>query len=122
VNPWSNLCRHLFTPIDVQHTVAPPDVVPLADLMRGETVHLEDTAQSVELEREARVRQMLRHIQRTLLTESFKDPNVRNQALLDFCLEARSILQPAPVDATQLREVPPLGIRYPTPVIPGGAS
>lgn len=96
---WRNLSRYLVTPVDrptvtVQHTVPPADVIP------------------VELEQEARTRHMLRYVQRTLLEESLKDPVFRNTGLIDFCLGARSILQPAPADAEVLREAPAVGIRY----------
>lgn len=94
-------------PLHVEYTTAPADVVPLADLFPGETIHLDDTPEAAELERDARTRHMLRHIHRTLLLESLKDPAVRCTALVDFCLDARSILQPAPADAVVLREATP---------------
>lgn len=107
---WRNLSRYLVTPVErptvtVQHTVPPADVIPAA-------LVLDDTAEAVELEQEARTRHMLRYVQRTLLEESLKDPVFRNTGLIDFCLGARSILQPAPADAEVLREAPDMGIRY----------
>jgi hypothetical protein len=84
VNPWSNLCRRLFTPVDVQNTVPPADVVPTRD--------------------EAR---------RRFLAESAKPRDERDMAEIQRCLDAVGE-HPDPL--------PPLGIRYAAPVIPGRAS
>lgn len=99
------------TPVDLQFTVAPADIVP--------GFQLDDTPASAELEHQARHKAALRHIHRTLLAESLKDPGLRDTALVDFCLELRSTLQPSPPGSEVLREVPPVGIRYKAPVIPG---
>jgi hypothetical protein len=101
------------TPVDLQFTVAPADIVP--------GFQLDDTPASAELEHQARRKAALRHIHRTLL-ESLKDPGLRDTALIDFCLELRSTLQPSAPGSEVLREVPPVGIRYPAPVIPGRAA
>lgn len=112
---WQRFYSRLVTAIDVQPTVPPDGIIPGFPT-------LDDTPEAAELEQQARTRHMLRHVQRTLLLESLTDPGHRNQALIDFCLESRLILQPSPPDPQALREVPPVGIRYPVPVIPGGAS
>lgn len=83
---------------------------------------LADLPAAVELEHQARHAAAMRQIHRTLLAESLKDPGLRNTALVDFCLELRSTLQPAPAGAEVLREVPPVGVRYRAPVVPGCAS
>lgn len=103
------------TPVDLQFTVPPADIVPGFPT-------LDDTPEAAGLEHQARHTAALRHIHRTLLAESLKDPGLRDTALVDFCLELRSTLQPAPADAEVLREVPPVGIQRPVPVIPGRTS
>lgn len=109
---WRNFRnRFLVTPVDLQFTVPPADIVP--------GFQLDDTPIAAELEHQARHKAALRHIHRTLLLESLKDPGLRDTALVDFCLELRSTLQPSPPGSEVLREVPPVGIRYKAPVIPG---
>lgn len=118
---WHEFTRRLFTPIDVQHTVAPADVVPLDDLL-GEPVVLDDTPAAVDLEQGARLKHAARIVHRTLVAESLKEGPQRNVELMDLCLELRSTLRPSAPGSEVLREVPPVGIRYPAPVVPGGAS
>jgi hypothetical protein len=100
--PWANLRRR---PVQVEHTVAPADVVPPTPTEPDRTT------------------ETLRHIHRTLLLQSRLDPAARNTALVDFCLEVRSLLKP-PSGSEVLREQPPaLPQRHPSvPVIPERAS
>lgn len=112
---WQRFFRQLVTEIDRHPHVPPADIVPGFPT-------LDDTPEAAQLEHQARHAAALRHIHRTLLAESLKDPGLRDTALMDSCLELRSILQPAPADAEVLREVPPVGIRYAAPVIPGRAA
>ena len=111
---WQRFFGRLVTEIDRQPTVPPADIIP--------GFQLDDTPAAAELEHQARHTAALRHIHRTLLLESLKDPGLRDTALIDFCLELRSTLQPSPPGSEVLREVPPVGIRYKAPVIPGRAS
>lgn len=124
MSTWQRFFGWLVTEIDRQPLVPPADIVPgfrpAGDVV---DVALDDTPTSVELERTARDHAMRRLIHRTLLAESLKDPALRNGELTDFCLEARSILQPSAPGSEVLREVPPVGIRRPSvPVIPGWTS
>jgi hypothetical protein len=115
MSTWQRIFGWLVTEIDRQPVVPPAGIVPGFPA-------LDDTPVAAELEHHARHKAALRHIHRTLLAESLKDPGLRNTALVDFCLELRSTLQPAPADAEVLREMPPVGIRYRAPVIPGRPS
>lgn len=116
MSTWQRFFGWLVTEIDRQPHVPPAEIVPGFP-------PLDDTPASVELEHDARHKAMRRLIHRTLLAESLKDPALRNGELTDFCLEARSILQPSAPGSEVLREVPPVGIRRPSvPVIPGRTS
>jgi hypothetical protein len=114
VTAWRDFYRHWAAtevdrpPVTVTHTVPPADIVPPEEI--------------AELETEARMRHVARVVHRTLVAESLKDPGRRNADVIDLCLHLRTVLQPPPPDPQELREVPPVGIRYPVPVIPGGAS
>jgi hypothetical protein len=110
---WQRFYRRLVTEIDRQPTVPPADIIP--------GFQLDDTPIAAELEHQARHKAALRQIHRTLLAESLKDPGLRCTALLDFCLELRSTLQPSQPGSEVLREAPAV-VRNPVPVIPGRTS
>lgn len=122
MRPWEAFYRRLAAPIRVEHTVPPPDVVPLADLLAGEVVHLDDTAEAVEMEQAARLTHAARIVKRAMEAEAQKDRAFRSEALMNLCFDLQSTLRPSPPDAEELREQP-LPRRVPSePVIPGGAS
>jgi hypothetical protein len=112
---WQRFFSRLVTEIDRQPTVPPADIIPGFPA-------LEDTPEAAELEDAARVAEALRLVGDALDRESerARKTGTRNRDLADLALEVRSALQPSPPQT--LREVPPVGIRYPVPVIPGGAS
>lgn len=121
---WSAFSRRRNGPVRVEHTVPPADVVPLDHLLRGKDIVMVDTPAAVELEDRARRAEALRLVEAALARESNRARKIgmRNADLADLCLEVRSALRPAPADAEVLREVPPVGIRHPAPVTPGGAA
>lgn len=75
-----------------------------------------------ELERDTRDSELRRLIHRTLWLESLKPEGERNAGLVNFLLDARSIIQPSAPGSEVLREGPPVPIGYAVPVIPGRAS
>lgn len=81
-----------------------------------------ETPESVSLEDRARRSEAKRLIHRTLLAESLRPPAFRDQAVLDLCLDLRSILMPSAPDPQDLREMPPVPLRYAVPVNPGRPS
>lgn len=116
---WRQFLTNLASPTRVQLecTSAPPDIVP-------HDIVLDDTAEAVQLEQAARLTHAARIVHRTLLAESLKPGEHRDVALMDVCLELRSALRPAPVDAEVLREAPAkLPQRHPqVPILPERAS
>lgn len=113
---WSRFYRRLAgEPVTVEHTVPPADVA-------GPALVLDDTAEALDIEHHARLREALRIIHRTLLTESLKDEALRNPDLIDRMLDLRSVLLPSAPGSEVLVEVPPVRQRYGVPVIPGRAS
>lgn len=78
-----------------------------------------ESREAAELDDRARRRHAERLIHRTLLTESLRDPAMRNGALVDLCLDLRSALVPSAPDARALRELPGVAHRYAVPVTPG---
>jgi hypothetical protein len=117
VTTWQRFFARLVTEIDRQPTVPPTGIVPGFP-------PLDDTPAAAELEHDARVGEALRLVEAALARESerARKTGMRNPDLVDVCLEVRSALQPSPPDAEVLREVPPVGIRYAAPVIPGRPS
>lgn len=109
------LVGRLFTPIRVEVTVPPADVVDVA---------LDDTRASAALEQAARTREALRLVEAALAAESARarKTGVRNPALANLGLDVRSALLPSAPGSEVLREMPPVGIRYAVPVVPGRAS
>lgn len=100
-------------PIEVENTVAPADIVPGFMVV---------TPEAVELEHHARHVAALRHVHAVLEEESAKAAGFRNVGRFDLALELRSILLPSAAGSEVLREVAPVGVRYPAPVAPGRAS
>lgn len=105
---WRRFASQFVTPVDR------PREVTLDAL-------LDETPATPELEHADQHRAALRLVHRTLLAESLKDPAVRDVGAINLGLELRSILQPSAPASHLLREVPPVGIRYAAPVIPGRA-
>lgn len=124
MSTWRQFFNRLVIEMARQPEVPPADIVPGFQRAAHPEVVLTETAEAVELEHQARTRAVTRLVHRTLLMQSLKAPGLRNPELIDLCLEVRAALQPSelPEGSRVLREVPPVGIRYPAPVIPGRAS
>lgn len=117
MSTWQRFFGRVVTEIDRHPHVPPADIVPgFPDL--------DDTPEAAELEQAARHREALRLVEAALARESARAraTGMRNPDLANLCLEVRSALRPSAPGSEVLREVPPVGIRYPAPVIPGRAA
>lgn len=104
------------TPVDMQFTVPPADIVPGFQLPAA-------LPANAEAEYAARIDVALRLIAGVLEDESHKPTGTRNVARFDLALEVRSALRPSASGSEVLREVPSVGIRYASvPVVPGRSS
>lgn len=115
MSTWQRFFGRLVTEIDRHPHVPPADIVP-------GFVELDDTPAAVELEQTARVREALRLVEAVLEEERRRPSGFRNVERFDMALDLRSALHPSAPGSEVLREAPPVGIRYPAPVIPGRAS
>lgn len=79
-----------------------------------------ETAEMVVVELMARTAEAARIIELALSVESVRAR--RTGDLGDACLDALSVLKPSAPDPADLREMPPLPLRYAVLVIPGRAS
>lgn len=85
-------------------------------------VVLVETAEASHLELQARLRHVARLAERVLFAQSFKPDELRDAELIDLALDIRSALRPSPPGSEVLREMPPVGIRYAVPIVPGRPS
>lgn len=102
---WQRIRDRFVTPIDVQFTVPPADIIPGFPT-------LDDTPEAAELEHHARHLAALRLVHAVLEEERAKPHGFRNVERFDLALELRSALQPSAAGSEVLRETPPVGIRY----------
>lgn len=109
------LVGQFFTPIQVEFTVPPADVVPGA-------LTLDDTPAAVELEQSARLAEAVRLVEAVLEEERRRPSGCRNVERFDMALDLRSALRPSAPGSEVLREVPPVGIRHAAQVAPGRAA
>jgi hypothetical protein len=73
---------------------------------------LDDTPHSADLEREARLRHAAHRVERELYAQSLRPHEERSPELVNFLLDMRATLNPAPADSEVLRELPLLQLRF----------
>ncbi len=77
--------RHGRSPVVVETTVPPPDIV--------------DTAEGTLLEVQARNRHAVHLVERALCRQSLLIRDDRDDELVNLCLDLRATLRPAPVES-----------------------
>lgn len=126
MNLKQRIAGWFVTPVDMQFSVPPADIVPGFPSAVGIAAvpPRDDAPAAVEVEEAVRVREALRLVEAALAAESARarKTGMRNPDLANLALELRSALRPAPADAEVLREVPPVGVRQAVPSVPGRAA